>query len=101
MAANLKIKYIWHLATNEISVLYVLCVCSAILSLYPYQTDTEHATVMLVQPTELHGEVSSSTNNVKVASSYSIAQYSKGLIGSSPIVVKHIFSFLGVKINSE
>ena len=51
---------------NEISVLYVLCVCSVILSLYPHQTDTEHATVMLAQPTELHGEVSWSTNTLKL-----------------------------------
>ena len=51
---------------SEISVLYVLCVCRAILSIYLYQTDTEHATIMIVQPTELHGEVSWSTNMLKL-----------------------------------
>ena len=80
------------------------CMCSVFnLQCYsefiPYQTDNEHATVMLVQPTELHGEVSC---YVKFASSYSIGQYSKGLIGSSPIVVKHILSFPGVnRVESE
>ena len=85
---------------NEISVLYVLCVCRAILSIYPYQTNTEHAIVMLFQPTELHGEVSWSTNMLKLHLVTALDNIPK-VVGSRSIVVKHIFSFSGVKINSE
>ena len=100
MAAKPKIIYILHLATSEIFVLYVLCVCSAILSLYPYQTDTEHTTVMLVQLTELHGEVSWSTNMLKVHLVTALDNIPK-VVGSSPNVVMHILCFFGVKILSE
>ena len=84
---------------NEISLLYVLCVCRVILSLYQHQTDTEHATVMLVQTTELHDELSSSTNMLKLhLVTGLIGQYSEGR--RCPTVVMHIFSFPGVEINS-
>ena len=102
MAAKPKIIYILHLAPSEIFVLYVFCVCSVILSLYPHQTDTEHTTVMpvQVQPTELHSEVSWRTNMLKVHLVTALDNIPK-VVGSSPTVVMHILCFSGVKIHSE